>query len=96
MAAPTTLVSGTQILRTVRDDLARYRTSIQPHQRQMTIIRLTGASDPPQWRWRMQACRSSAKQKVTAFNHRGFVANTSRWPRRTSWRESRQVICPHV
>lgn len=39
MAAHTTLVSGTQILRTVREDLARYRTRIQPHQRQVTIVR---------------------------------------------------------
>ena len=74
MAAHTTLVSGTQILRTVREDLARYRTRIQPHQRQVTIVRFeTGASDPPQWRWRMEACRISAEQKVRVFEHLGFV-----------------------
>lgn len=74
MAAHTMLVSGTQILRTVREDLARYRTRIQPHQRQVTIVRFeTGASDPPQWRWRMEACRISAEQKVRVFEHLGFV-----------------------
>ena len=39
MAAPTTLVSGRDILRTVRDDLAPYRAAIEPHQRRVTIIR---------------------------------------------------------
>lgn len=40
----------------------------------MTIIRFeAAASDPPQWRWRMEASRISAEQKVKAFDHLGFV-----------------------
>ncbi|MBV8996027.1 MAG: bifunctional 5,10-methylenetetrahydrofolate dehydrogenase/5,10-methenyltetrahydrofolate cyclohydrolase [Pseudonocardiales bacterium] len=74
MASQTTLLSGTDILRAVRDDLAPYRAAIQFRRRQVTIIRFEAdASDPPQWRWRMQACRISAEQKVKAFDHLGFA-----------------------
>jgi len=49
MAAHTTVVSGTDILRSVRDDLARYRASIQAHRRRVTIIRFEATpADPPQ------------------------------------------------
>jgi hypothetical protein len=49
MAVHTTVVSGTDILRSVRDDMARYRASIQAHQRRVTIIRFEATpTDPPQ------------------------------------------------
>jgi methylenetetrahydrofolate dehydrogenase (NADP+)/methenyltetrahydrofolate cyclohydrolase len=74
VASRTTLLSGTEILRAVRDDLAPYRASIQPRQRWVTIIRFEAtATDPPQWRWRMEASRISAEQKVKAFAHLGFA-----------------------
>jgi methylenetetrahydrofolate dehydrogenase (NADP+) / methenyltetrahydrofolate cyclohydrolase len=76
MAAHTTVVSGTDILRSVRDDLARYRASIEPHRRRVTIIRFEATpADPPQWRWRMEASRISAEQKVKAFDHLGFAVD---------------------
>jgi methylenetetrahydrofolate dehydrogenase (NADP+)/methenyltetrahydrofolate cyclohydrolase len=93
MAAHTTLVSSTQILRTVREDLARHRTRIQPHQRQVTIVRFeTGASDPPQWRWRMEACRISAEQKVRVFEHLGFVVQHLALAAQTSRHEFAAVM----
>ena len=74
MASRTTLLSGTEILRAVRDDLAPYRANIQPYQRWVTIIRFEATpADPPQWRWRMEACRISAEQNarsaVSALGH---------------------------
>jgi methylenetetrahydrofolate dehydrogenase (NADP+)/methenyltetrahydrofolate cyclohydrolase len=68
------LLSGSDILRVVRDDLARYRADIEPRGQQVTIIRFdAAAADPPRWRWRMEACRISAEQKVRAFDHVGFA-----------------------
>ena len=46
MAAHTTVVSGTDILRAVRDDLAPYRASIEPRQRRVTIIRFEATQQP--------------------------------------------------
>lgn len=88
MAAATTLVSGTEILRAVRDDLAAYRARIQARQRRVTIVRFEAAgTDPPQWRWRMEACRISAEQKVKAFDHLGFVVEHLALAAQTSRRD---------
>jgi methylenetetrahydrofolate dehydrogenase (NADP+)/methenyltetrahydrofolate cyclohydrolase len=74
VASRMTLLSGTEILRAVRDDLAPYRAAIELRRRQVTIIRFEAtATDPPQWRWRMEASRISAEQKVKAFDHLGFA-----------------------
>ena len=52
----------------------RYRADIEPRGQQVTIIRFdAAAADPPRWRWRMEACRISAEQKVRAFDHVGFA-----------------------
>ncbi|MGH3671807.1 MAG: tetrahydrofolate dehydrogenase/cyclohydrolase catalytic domain-containing protein [Pseudonocardiaceae bacterium] len=74
MASQTTLLSGSDILRMVRDDLSRYRADIESRGQRVTIIRFDAtAADPPQWRWRMEASRISAEQKMKAFDHLGFA-----------------------
>ena len=51
----------------------------------MTIVRFDAAvADPPQWRWRMEACRISVEHKVRACDHVGFAVEHLALAARTS------------
>lgn len=66
-------LSGRAVLRTVREDLAAYRGVIAPARLRVTVMRFEPAEgDPDPWRYRMEASRISAEQKVRAFSHLGF------------------------
>ncbi|MCP3822870.1 bifunctional 5,10-methylenetetrahydrofolate dehydrogenase/5,10-methenyltetrahydrofolate cyclohydrolase [Streptomyces sp. A3M-1-3] len=69
-------LSGRDLLRSVREDLADYRARIEPAKLRVAVIRfLPTDTDPPEWAQRMQASRVSAEQKVRAFTHLGFAVD---------------------
>ncbi|MFC4517969.1 tetrahydrofolate dehydrogenase/cyclohydrolase catalytic domain-containing protein [Streptomyces ehimensis] len=69
-------LSGTDLLRTVRENLAPYRATIEPADHTVAVLRFTPAeTDPPQWARRMEASRISAEQKVRAFTHLGYTVD---------------------
>ncbi|GAA1937472.1 hypothetical protein GCM10009716_49430 [Streptomyces sodiiphilus] len=66
-------MSGTNLLRSVREDLAPYREILQPSGERVAILRFDAAQDdPPVRRFRMEAARVSAEQKVKAFSWLGL------------------------
>lgn len=72
----TNQLSGRDLLRSVREDLADYRARIEPAQQRVAVIRfLPTDADPPEWALRMEASRVSAEQKVRAFTHLGFAVD---------------------
>ncbi|MFI9723842.1 tetrahydrofolate dehydrogenase/cyclohydrolase catalytic domain-containing protein [Streptomyces sp. NPDC052396] len=73
---PTRNLSGTTLLRSVRERIAPYREVIQPLNKQVAIIRFgTADDDPPVRRLRMEAARISAEQKVKTFSYLGFAVD---------------------
>lgn len=77
MALPETRrVSGTALLRSAREELVRYRGVLEAAGKQVAILRFAAAEDdPPVRRFRMEAARVSAAQKVKAFSWLGFNAD---------------------
>lgn len=74
-------LSGTDLLRTVREELEPYRRTIQPNDQRVAILRFLPAdNDPPHWARRMEASRVSADQKVRAFTHLGFDVDHAALP----------------
>ncbi|WP_329615736.1 bifunctional 5,10-methylenetetrahydrofolate dehydrogenase/5,10-methenyltetrahydrofolate cyclohydrolase [Streptomyces brevispora] len=66
-------LSGATLLRSVRDDLAPYRETLEPSGKQVAILRFDATQDdPPVRRFRMEAARVSAEQKVKAFSRLGL------------------------
>jgi hypothetical protein len=66
-------LSGTTLLRSVREDLAPYRETLESRGRQVAILRFGAAQDdPPVRRLRMEAARISAEQKVKTFSGLGL------------------------
>lgn len=74
MSLPATRrLSGTTLLRSVRENLAPYRETLEPSGKQVAILRFdTAQDDPPVRRFRMEAARVSAEQKVKAFSRLGL------------------------
>ncbi|WP_236570388.1 bifunctional 5,10-methylenetetrahydrofolate dehydrogenase/5,10-methenyltetrahydrofolate cyclohydrolase [Streptomyces mexicanus] len=69
-------LSGRAVLQTVREDLAAYRAVITPARLRVTVMRFEPSEgDPDPWRYRMEASRISAEQKVRAFSHLGFAVD---------------------
>ncbi|MEV4437901.1 bifunctional 5,10-methylenetetrahydrofolate dehydrogenase/5,10-methenyltetrahydrofolate cyclohydrolase [Streptomyces sp. NPDC049577] len=86
-------LSGTDLLRSVREDLSPYREPIEAMGKRVAIIRfLPTESDPPHWERRMEASRVSAEQKVRAFSHLGFGVDHVVLPGTTSAAEFAQRI----
>jgi methylenetetrahydrofolate dehydrogenase (NADP+)/methenyltetrahydrofolate cyclohydrolase len=77
MALPETRrVSGTALLRSAREELVRYRGVLEAAGKQVAILRFAAVEDdPPVRRFRMEAARVSAAQKVKAFSWLGFNAD---------------------
>jgi methylenetetrahydrofolate dehydrogenase (NADP+)/methenyltetrahydrofolate cyclohydrolase len=66
-------LSGTTLLRAVRENLAPYREILEPSGKQVAILRFDAAQDdPPIRHFRMEAARVSAEQKVKAFSRLGL------------------------
>lgn len=66
-------LSGTALLCTVREDLAPFREELASVGKQVAILRFDVAQDdPPARRFRMEAARVSAEQKIKAFSRLGL------------------------
>lgn len=92
----TQILSGTAVLRGVRDSLAPYRDVIASTGRQVAIIRFeASADDPPVRRLRMEASRVSADQKVRAFEHVGLGVDHRVLPPTVSAAEFADLIAAH-
>ncbi|MFE7752116.1 tetrahydrofolate dehydrogenase/cyclohydrolase catalytic domain-containing protein [Streptomyces sp. NPDC057428] len=69
-------LSGRAVLRQVREDLTRYHDVIAAMGLKVMVARFEpGEQDPAPWRYRMEASRISAEQKVRAFTHLGFIVD---------------------
>ncbi|MGW4251040.1 tetrahydrofolate dehydrogenase/cyclohydrolase catalytic domain-containing protein [Streptomyces californicus] len=89
----TELVSGRDVLRQARELYAHYRPAVQPTGMKVAVIRFTpAATDPPDWRVRLEASRISAEQKIKSFEHLGFRADHVVLPPGVGRGEFREVL----
>lgn len=89
----TELVSGRGVLRQARELYAHYRPAVQPTGMKVAVIRFTpAATDPPDWRVRLEASRISAEQKIKCFEHLGFRADHVVLPPGVGRGEFREVL----
>ncbi|MGW4307700.1 tetrahydrofolate dehydrogenase/cyclohydrolase catalytic domain-containing protein [Streptomyces californicus] len=89
----TELVSGRDVLRQARELYAHYRPVVQPTGMKVAVIRFTpAATDPPDWRVRLEASRISAEQKIKSFEHLGFRADHVVLPPGVGRGEFREVL----
>ncbi len=89
----TELVSGRDVLRQARELYAHYRPAVQPIGMKVAVIRFTpAATDPPDWRVRLEASRISAEQKIKSFEHLGFRADHVVLPPGVGRGEFREVL----
>ncbi|MFF6927684.1 tetrahydrofolate dehydrogenase/cyclohydrolase catalytic domain-containing protein [Streptomyces californicus] len=89
----TELVSGRDVLRQARELYAHYQPAVQPTGMKVAVIRFTpAATDPPDWRVRLEASRISAEQKIKSFEHLGFRADHVVLPPGVGRGEFREVL----
>ncbi|MGD1223379.1 tetrahydrofolate dehydrogenase/cyclohydrolase catalytic domain-containing protein [Streptomyces krungchingensis] len=69
-------VSGRDVLRQAKELYQPYRDAVEPTGQRVAIIRFEpAATDPQDWRVRLEASKVSAEQKVKSFEHLGFKAD---------------------
>ncbi|AVH57143.1 MULTISPECIES: tetrahydrofolate dehydrogenase/cyclohydrolase catalytic domain-containing protein [Streptomyces] len=86
-------VSGRDVLRQARELYQPYRDAVEPTGQRVAIIRFEpAATDPPDWRVRLEASKVSAEQKVKSFEHLGFTADHVVMPPGTTRAQFAEVL----
>ncbi|WP_369248482.1 tetrahydrofolate dehydrogenase/cyclohydrolase catalytic domain-containing protein [Streptomyces sp. R41] len=86
-------VSGRDVLRQAKELYRPYRDAVEPTGQRVAIIRFEpAATDPPDWRVRLEASKVSAEQKVKSFEHLGFKADHVVMPPGTTRAQFAEVL----